>query len=273
MSELLIHSMAEFASIILPCLEDAGAARITEVGSEFGSMSQALADHCAARGGRLTCIDPAPAPEFAAWAAAHPHVDHVALPSLDVLAEARAADAFLIDGDHNYYTVFHELTLIDAAVRAAGRPLLVFLHDVSWPCARRDFYYAPDRIPAEWRQPHSYEHGARLGLPEALFRRGWRGMGQFAIAMEEGGPRNGVLTAVEDFLAAADTSERPLCYAHIPAVLGLGVVFAADAPWSDAVAGRLAHYHQNPLIARLEENRLLNYLEVIEWQDRNVAAE
>ncbi|MFO6446350.1 class I SAM-dependent methyltransferase [Erythrobacter sp. NE805] len=272
MSDLLIHSMAEFAAVILPCLEDAGAATITEVGSEFGSMSQALADHCAARGGRLTCIDPAPAPEFAQWAAARPHVEHVARPSLEVLADVPAADAWLIDGDHNYYTVFHELGHIDTVARAAGKPLLVFLHDVSWPCARRDFYYAPDRIPAEWRHPHSFEHGARLGCPEALFRQGWRGMGQFAIAMEEGGPRNGVLTAVEDFLAAADTPDRPLCYAHIPAVLGLGIIFAADAPWSDALAGRLAPYHQNPLIAQLEENRLRNYLEVIAWQDRSSAA-
>jgi hypothetical protein len=273
MSDLLIHSMAEFANIILPCLEDAAVGTITEVGSEFGSMSQALADHCALRGGQLTCIDPAPAPKFAQWAAAHPHVNHIALPSLEVLADGPAADAWMIDGDHNYYTVFHELSFIDAAARAAGRPLLVFLHDVSWPCARRDFYYAPDRIPAEWRHPHSFEHGTRLGSPEALFRRGLRGMGQFAIAMEEGGARNGVLTAVEDFLRLADTPERPLCYAHVPAVLGLGVVFAADAPWSDAVAGRLAVYHQNPLIARLEECRLLNYLEVIDWQDRSAAAE
>ena len=47
------------------------------------------------------------------------------------------------------------------------------------------------------------------------------------ITDAERGARNGVLTAVEDFLGLADTPERRLCYAHVPAVLGLGVVFAA----------------------------------------------
>ncbi len=272
MSDLLIHSMFEFAPIIMPCLEEAGVVSITEVGSEFGAMSQALADHCAAKGGMLTCIDPSPASGFAAWAAENPHVTHVAQPSLDALPDCAAADAWFVDGDHNYYTVFHEPALIDAATRADGRPLLAFLHDVSWPCARRDFYYAPERIPAEWLHPHSFDHGARLDRSEALAGRGLRGMGHFAIALEEGGARNGVLTAVEDFLAAADTPERPLCYVHIPAVLGLGIVFAADAPWSAALAERLLPYHANPLIARLEENRLRSYLEVIDWQDRTAAA-
>jgi hypothetical protein len=270
MSDLLIHSMSEFSSLILPCLEKAGVRDVSEIGSEFGGMSRLLADHCEAQGGALTCIDPEPQEGFAQWAGELAHVDHVALPSLDALQSASAADAWFVDGDHNYYTVFHELVAIDAIQRAAGRPLLAFLHDVSWPCARRDFYYAPARIPAGWRHPHSFDHGVRLGEGKALFGRGLRGMGHFAIALAEGGEHNGVLTAVEDFLAQADSEERPLYYVHVPAVLGLGVVFDAGAPWSEAVAQFLLPFHANPLIARLEENRLRNYLEVIEWQDRTV---
>lgn len=272
MSDLLIHSMAEFASIIMPCLEDANVSQISEIGSEFGSMSQMLADYCGARGGTLTCIDPEPVKGFADWVAQTPHVSHIPLPSLDALGTCAAADAWFVDGDHNYFTVYNELVMIDAANRAAGRPLLAFLHDVSWPCARRDFYYAPERIPEQWLRPHSYDHGVLLGSADAHPGRGLRGEGQFAVALEQGGAHNGVLTAVEDFLAGADTDDRPLCYVHIPAVLGLGIIFAADAPWSEALAARLAVYHQNPLIARLEENRLLNYLQVIDWQDRTSAA-
>ena len=271
MSTLLIHSMAEFASIIMPCLEEAKVSEITEIGSEFGSMSQALADYCAAQRGHLTCIDPSPVDGFVEWAAETPHVTHIPLPSLDALGGCKAADAWFVDGDHNYFTVYNELVMIEAVNRAAGRPLLIFLHDVSWPCARRDFYYAPERIPAQWLRPHSFDHGVMLGSAAAHEGRGFRGCGQFAVAMEQGGAHNGVLTAVEDFLAAADTDERPLCYVHVPAVFGLGIIFAADAPWSDALAGRLAVYHQNPLIARLEENRLINYLEVIDRQDRAAA--
>ncbi|TRD11068.1 class I SAM-dependent methyltransferase [Erythrobacter insulae] len=272
MSNLLIHSMSEFSNIIMPCLAEAQVASITEIGSEFGGMSKVLAEHCAGQGGKLTCFDPEPDPSFSKWAEDDEAVNHVLLPSLEALPNAQAADAWFVDGDHNYYTVFHELTEIDRISRAAGTPLLAFLHDVSWPCARRDFYYAPNRIPADWRHPFSYDHGVRLDEGAVLENRGFRGGGSFAVALESGGPGNGVLTAVEDFLADADSEERPLYYVHVPAVFGLGIVFDANAHWSEAFAQFLLPYHHNPLIARLEENRLRNYLEVIDWQDRTADA-
>ncbi|MEM7690046.1 MAG: class I SAM-dependent methyltransferase [Pseudomonadota bacterium] len=272
MTDLLIHSMSEFSSLIMPCLDEAKVTSISEIGSEFGGMSRLLAERCEAQGGVLTCIDPAPADGFAQWASSCAHVDHRAQPSLDALAQCEAADAWFVDGDHNYYTVYNELVAIDAIQRNAGKPLLAFLHDVSWPCARRDFYYAPERIPPGWRHPHSYDAGVKLDSGAALPERGLRGMGNFAVALQAGGERNGVLTAVEDFLKEADTDDRPLYYVHVPAVLGLGVIFDTQAEWSGALAESLLPYHANPLIARLEENRLRNYLEVIEWQDRTQLA-
>ena len=271
MTELLIHSMSEFSNHIMPALEEAKVAHVTEIGSEFGPMSQLLADHCARHGGALTCIDPEPAPGFADWAKEQQVVKHIAQPSLDALPNCQSADAWFVDGDHNYYTVLNELEHIDRIQREAERPLLAFLHDVSWPCARRDFYYVPDRIPAGWRHPHSYDHGVRLGEDTPVEGRGFRGMGQFAVAINGGGERNGVLTAVEDFLASADSEERPLYYVHVPAVFGLGIIFDASADWAEALAQFLLPYHANPLIARREENRLRNYLEVIDWQDRTGA--
>lgn len=269
MTDLLIHSMAEFSSLILPCLDEAKVRDISEIGSEFGGMSKVLAQRARDQGGTLTCIDPEPASGFADWAAGEDCVRHVAKPSLEALKSCEAADAWFVDGDHNYYTVIHELEAIDAIQREAGRPLLAFLHDVSWPCARRDFYYAPDRIPAGWRHPYSYDHGVKLGEDAVLEGRGMRGMGQFAVALEPGGEKNGVLTAVEDFLKVADSDERSLYYVHVPAVFGLGIIFDAGAPWSTAIAEFLLPFHANPLLARLEENRLRNWLEVIEWQDRS----
>ncbi len=268
MSNLLIHSMAEFSSLILPALETAGVRNVTEIGSEFGGMSRALAHHCEEAGGILTCIDPEPASGFAEWAAGLAHVKHRPQPSLDALRDCTAADAWFVDGDHNYYTVLNELTAIDAIQRAAQKPLFAFLHDVSWPCARRDFYYAPDRIPEDWRLDHSYDAGVTLDTTDVVMDRGFRGMGQFAIALRFGGERNGVLTAVEDFIAQADTQDRPLYYVHVPAVFGLGVLFDAQAEWSETLAQFLLPFHLNPLIAKLEENRLRNYLEVIDLQDR-----
>ncbi len=271
MTELLIHSMSEFSSLMMPALAAAEAADIVEIGAEFGGMSTLLADHCAARGGRLTSIDPSPKTEFVQWAADRPEVRHVAKPSLEVLGDIDCADAWVIDGDHNWYTVYHELKAIRSRCREAGKPLLAFLHDVNWPSGRRDMYYAPDQIPAEYRHAHSFDAGAFPGHSQLVAGRGFRGMGHFAWASHEGGPRNGVLTGIEDFLADALAEGEEYAFAEVPAVFGLGVLFAMDAPWTAAVAEIVLPYHDNALIRRLEQNRLVNYLTVLEFQDRRAA--
>lgn len=271
MSDLLIHSMTEFSDIILATLHAAGVRHIAEVGAEFGGMSQQLAAYAKVTGGTLASIDPAPKREFIDWVNATPEVRHIPAPSLEAMPGLADIDAWVIDGDHNYYTVFNELRIADELAQRDGKPLLCLLHDVSWPCGRRDFYYAPDRIPVEWRHPHSFEAGVTLGHKGTLPGRGFRGAGQFAVALHEGGPRNGVLTAIEDFIEGARSEERPLAYANVPAVFGLGILFDASASWAPKVAEIVQPWHNNPLLASLELNRLRNYLAVIDWQDRQAA--
>ncbi|EIZ78694.1 hypothetical protein WSK_2742 [Novosphingobium sp. Rr 2-17] len=272
MTDLLIHSMAEFSDLIFGSLQRAGARHIVEIGAEYGGMSHLLADFATTVGGHLTSIDPAPQPAFIAWAAATPAVTHIAAPSLEVIDDLQAVDAWLIDGDHNYYTVYHELLGADAVCARDCKPLLVFLHDVSWPTGRRDMYYAPDRIPAAFCHPHEFGAGAMLGQVDLVPGQGFRGGSSWAMANRSGGVRNGVLTAVEDFIAGAGSAGRPLAFAHIPAVFGLGVLFDVDAEWSADVAALVAPFHDNPLLAAVEHNRLRNYLKVIEWQDRAAGA-
>lgn len=271
MPDLLIHSMSEFSEIILAGLDIAGAKEIVEIGAEFGGMSALLADQAAAAGGRLTSIDPAPKRAFLDWVAETPAVRHIAKPSLAAFDDLSGVDAWIVDGDHNWFTVYHELKAIERACDRDGKPLLAFLHDVAWPCARRDTYYAPDEIPAEHRQPYDYDGGAMPGFPGLLRNRGFRGMGQFAMAAHEGGPRNGVLTAVEDFVEEARAAGRNIAFAEVPAVFGLGILFDTDAAWSDQMAMHVIPFHENKLLRRLEENRLANYLTVIDWQDRAAA--
>ena len=74
-------------------------------------------------------------------------------------------------------------------------PLLI-LHDIGWPLARRDAYYAPERIPAEHRQPLAHNTFLLPDEPGTADE----GMPFACVAAREGGPRNGILTAVEDFL-------------------------------------------------------------------------
>jgi hypothetical protein len=269
MSNLLIHSMSEFSDLIVEALGLAGAREIAEIGAEFGGMSAVLADYAVAEGGRLTSIDPAPKPEFVEWAAGQSHFRHVAKASLHAIPELSGVDAWLIDGDHNWYTVYNELKNIEAVTRRDGKPLLVFLHDIAWPWARRDLYYAPDQIPAIFRQPYDYDGGVLLGSVELVPNRGFRGMGQFAAAICEGGPRNGVLTAVEDFIEEVRDVGGNVAFAEIPAVFGLGILFDTDAEWSQDMANLVIPFHENRLLRTLEENRLRNYLAVLDWQDRD----
>lgn len=267
MPELLIHSMSEFSEIILGVLETSDTKTIVEIGAEYGGNTAMLADYAGERGGALISVDPAPKPEFVEWAAAHPNVRHIAQPSLQAFAELANVDAWVIDGDHNWYTVYHELMLADALCKRDGKPLLAILHDINWPSGRRDMYYAPDAIPAAFRHPYSYDGGSVPGQSDLIFHRGFRGHGHFAWAAHEGGPRNGVLTAVEDFLEEQHRSGRELGFAEIPAVFGLGILFDLGAEWSGRVAETVLPYHDNKLLRTLEENRLHNYLRVIELQD------
>lgn len=264
---LLIHSLSEFSDLVLNALALADARTIVEIGSEYGGMSPFLAEHCRARGGQFVTIDPAPKREFMEWLKVSPDVRHLAKTSLEAFAEIEDADAWVIDGDHNWYTVYNELRHIDAFSRRAGKPLLVLLHDIGWPCGRRDFYYAPERIPADYCHAHSFEAGAIPGHDALVEGRGFRGMGQFAFARFSGGPRNGVMTAVDDFLAEALTDGREFGFAEIPAVFGLGVIFDLHVPWSTPLADLLLPYHRNKLLGALEANRLRNYLRVLDLQD------
>lgn len=71
MTDLLLHSMAELAEIVLPVLELAGAGEIVEVGTEHGTMTRLLIEHAARRGGRVIAIDPQPTPATRALFAGH----------------------------------------------------------------------------------------------------------------------------------------------------------------------------------------------------------
>lgn len=127
-----------------------------------------------------------------------------------------------IDGDHNWYTVFHELRLLEESARRAGMLFpLVLLHDVEWPYARRDMYYEPSRIPDAFRHPFA-SSGMRPGqsplTPDGFLPHRFN-------ATEEGTARNGVLTAVEDFVAQSDVR---LHFQIVPWLHGLGILLPAD---------------------------------------------
>lgn len=262
---LLIHSMSELWPLIRPLLELAGARTVIEVGGEAGGTTALLLEYARSHSGKLYTVDPAPQDSLRRlFQEDRTRAGSLVVKrSLAALPELDLADAYLIDGDHNYFTVLHELAIIFGRHQEAHTHPLVLLHDVGWPWARRDLYYDPETIPIQWRQPYSYELGVTLDQP-ALVESGFRGCGAWAPAVHEGGPRNGVRTAIEDFLFVAG---EELLFHVVPAVFGLGVLYSPSAAWAQVATDFIAPYHENPLLALLERNRLENYLRVITLQD------
>jgi cephalosporin hydroxylase len=193
--------------------------RVLEIGSLRGETTELLLAHLRADV-ELHVVDPAPDFEpseheanFRGRYVFHRDLSHQVLPGLP------AVDVALIDGDHNWYTVHGELELLAAAARRDGAPLpLVMLHDVAWPYGRRDLYYAPETIPAEFRHPYR-QAGMRPGRRSLLDSGGLNAT--MNNAENEGGPRNGVMTAIEDFAAAY---EHPVRVLVLPIYFGLAIV-------------------------------------------------
>ncbi len=242
-------SLAQMAEIMLPCLDAAGARSVVEVGAFAGDLTRVLVHWAAGSGARVGAIDPSPQEGLVRLAEAHPELELIRETSLEALPKIPLPDALVIDGDHNYYTVSEELRLIGE--RAGDELPLLLFHDVCWPHARRDDYFEPDLIPDEYRQPVAGSRGGVFPGDPGL-RAG--GLPYPRSADHEGGPRNGVLTAVEDFVAARED----LCLVVVPAFFGFGAVWHLGAPWAGDVARVLDPWDRNPVLERLEGNRVLH---------------
>lgn len=185
-------------SHIVPILNKQKPQKMLEIGVLEGRHTHSLLTWCRDAGGVLTSVDPTPwtgkipealrpgaggylykrghdsekdalRPTFIerifAEGLAGPWTCVKAL-SLTFLAGCEAQfDAVFIDGDHNYYTVINELTLLAPLMARDG---VIFVHDIANPsCAERDYYYDFTLIPDAFRN----------------------------------GEKQGIVTAIEDFLA------------------------------------------------------------------------
>jgi Methyltransferase domain len=245
-------SLRNLADVIFPCLDAVGARSVLEVGASHGDFTAALLDWAAGSSARIAAVEPAPARELLDLAERHPELVLIRKTSHEALREASGHDAIIIDGDHNYHTVSEDLRLIDEVGGDGPMPLVV-LHDLGWPHGRRDAYYSPDRIPEERRQPLA--HKAFLDPTEPGVADG--GLLVEWAAAREGGPRNGVLTAVEDFVRERGGVRLVI----VPAFFGLGVLWHGDQPWSADLARIVEPLDGHPLLRRLEENRILKQVQ------------
>ena len=245
---------------LLPVARGCEAKVICEIGSQFGGLTQRLLDYCIEEGAVAHVIDPAPAFDVEAWRKKYGNalVFHRQL-SLEVLGRIPAPDLVLIDGDHNWYTVINELSLLEGqAGREDGSLPVIALHDVGWPYGRRDMYYEPKTIPAEHRQ--KYEQRAIRPDSESLVDEGINE--ELYNAVHEGGEHNGVWTAVEDFLAK---SAARWTVETVPGFHGLGLLVPAARLEHEPSLQRAAARWRDPAALRahieaLEADRIAGWI-------------
>jgi len=240
-------SLANLAEILFPCLDAVAPKVVLEIGAYRGELTRVLLEWAAAGGVRVEAIDPDPQSELTELAEQHPELELVLETSHEALRHLPLPDAVIIDGDHNYYTLSEELRLIDEKAAGGDLPLLLF-HDVGWPHARRDTYCAPERIPEDHRQPLA--HDTTLVPWEPGVAAG--GLPFEWAAEREGGPRNGIRTALEDFVG----ERQGLRLAIVPVFFGFGVLWPEDAPWADAIASIVEPWDRHPLLERVEAHRV-----------------
>lgn len=226
---------------IAPVIDAVQPKKVVEIGALKGETTVLMLDRLGP-GVELHVIDPLPDFDPDEHAAAFPgrYIFHRDL-SLNALPDMAPMDVALIDGDHNWYTVYNEMKQLAATARDAGAPLpVMIMHDVLWPYGRRDLYYGPDQIPAEFRQPYE-KKGIRRGESEL------RALGgvnpELHNATHEGGPRNGVMTGVDDFIAEYD---KPLRVLVLPIYFGLAIVVEEEQVAANPALAAILDHLEGP---------------------------
>ncbi len=124
-----------------------------------------------------------------------------------------AAPVVWIDNEPNYHRVSERLAAsIGAAFLVAG---------TAWPHGRRDAYPTPDSIPQDALHPN--ELGGVAPGRDRVTKKGL--FEEWPHALNSGGPRNGVATAVEDF-----AQQNPNYHvAWLPALEGAAFLLPLDS--------------------------------------------
>ena len=107
-------------SVVAPLIAASGAKRIIEIGALRGETTVLMLD-ALGPDAELHVVDPVPSFDPDEHVRRFPgrYIFHRDL-SLNVLPGADAFDVALVDGDHNWYTVYNELRLLREAARAGG---------------------------------------------------------------------------------------------------------------------------------------------------------
>ena len=243
--------------LIEPILRIAKPRLIIEVGAGHGQLTSALLSHCVDSGAKLCIADPNPKFDIDELRRKHPELcEWQSTLALNALSQIGCeGDLIFLKGDPNWYTVLNSLRLIEKLRGKNGNSFpIILVGGTSWPYARRDAYIDPSTIPSTFALPYRRK-GVRPGQPEPV---DWGGLNpSWNHALYENELQNGVLTAVEDFLAETKLNLHSFM---LPIFGGITVLATED---------RLNHQADlNKFLSQTKENYFLGRLLLLTEQTR-----
>ena len=242
-------------NIIQPIIKSINVSYIVEVGSETGINTKNILEYCKEHNAHLTAIEPIPQFDVDEFKAEYGDKFEIYIDlSLSILPLLENYDVIFLDGDHNWYTVYNELKIIEKTFENGKFPL-IFFHDVSWPYARRDLYYNPENIPEAYKQPYK-QQGMYPGQTSLKENGGFNR--DFYHAIYENNLKNGVLTAIEDFI---DESDLEFSFETVNAFHGLGILFPKNIELESIVKDII---NNSNFLDLVEEERIKQYIEQLE---------
>jgi len=177
--------MWHHSDTITTYLKDIETPTVLEIGVCEGKNTRLLLPFISKKEGLLIGVDPGD-PKFGLFDKCDPAYSKnwqlIRARSLEVIPTLdHEFNCVLLDGDHNYFTVYNELNLLKDKMAEEG---FLFIHDVaSYYCAFEDFYYDINSIPFEFRSPTGRIYPGTKNAPR---NRNYK--------------KKGVLNAVLDFL-------------------------------------------------------------------------
>lgn len=220
--------------VVRPLLHETKARYLLQIGAYKGEHTQHLLKYCQQVDGMLTIIEPVITPELEAILAGASHYKLIADKSVVAIPQVDSpVEVVLLNGDLNYYTAYGDLLAIEKLANSMAISFPTVIHKSTyWPYARRDMYYDPNSIPGSARH-----RAAQIGMTlwSSELREGMINA-PFYNARIEGGSKNGVLTAVEDFI---NGSNEPLHLFTLPINHGLGIIYTDGSKVEAFIKNRL----------------------------------
>lgn len=252
--------------IVKPIFDEIKPNLIVEIGSDTGLNTKNILDYCEkVRNVKLISIDPLPSFDVKSMKEKYgdffyPIRDF----SLNSLKSIENYDIILIDGDHNWFTVFNELKIIENNFNQKNFPIII-LHDVSWPYGRRDLYYFPENIPSEYLQDND-KLGMRPNQNELLSVGGINP--HLNNATSENTPKNGVLTAIEDFI---EQTTLNLNFFKINGFHGLGLIYPKDDNFNNFIKNLVYESDIGEIVEKFYLEKILDNQNILNSKNIEIA--